>query len=70
MDFSPPLGKVAYEVVESAGSLEVCLVLANVGSYDVTSTLNTPVSVQLSTVPLNSIIHEQGKGIYTLTECV
>lgn len=50
LDFSPPTGKVKYEVLENAGSLEVCLTLANVGSYDSTVNLDTPVTVKLTAI--------------------
>lgn len=39
-----------YKVAEAEGNLKVCLVLANVGSYNPNSTLTTPVSVNLSTL--------------------
>lgn len=60
VDFSLPPGKLTYEVVESAGNLEVCLELANVGSYNRNSTLNTPVSVHLSTIQIDHTMYEQG----------
>lgn len=50
-----------YEVLEGASSLEVCLVLANTGSYDVNHTLATSVSVHLSTVQRNNTSYEMGK---------
>ena len=61
VDFSPPPGKLTYEVIESAGSLQVCLVLANVGSYDVNATLDIPVSVHLSTLTQeNTTMYDPG----------
>ena len=49
IDFSPPIGELEYVVSEGDGDLEVCLTLANVGSYTSGMTLTTEVTVQLST---------------------
>ena len=61
VDFALPPGKLAYEVLESDSSMEVCLVLANVGSFDLTSSLDIPVFVHLSTVPTGHTFYEQGQ---------
>lgn len=60
VDFSLPAGEMAYKVAEAGSSLEVCLVLANVGSYSLNATLTTPVSVHLSTLQINNTLYEQG----------
>ena len=68
LDFSPPAGKMSFEVKEGAGNLEVCLVLANTGSYDTSATLTTPVTVSLSTYVLeaNSTSYAPGQFVWTV----
>ena len=61
IDFSPPIGSRTYQVVESAGYLNVCLFLANVGSYDHTATLPVPVTVKLSTKQTKTTFLPPGK---------
>lgn len=60
VDFSLPAGNMGYKVQEAGSNLEVCLVLANVGSYSLNATLTTPVSVHLSTLQTNNTLYEQG----------
>ena len=60
MDFALVPGKLVYEVLESESNLQVCLVLANVGSFDLTSSLNVSVFVHLSTVHAGHTLYEQG----------
>ena len=67
MDFSPPPGKLVYEVLEGAGSLEVCVVLANTGSYDANHTLTTSVSVHVSTIQRNKTAYEMGETTQSKT---
>lgn len=73
MDFSPPPGQLIYEVIEGAGDLEVCLVLANVGSYDINASLETPVSVHITTTQseINHTMHEPGKheSVSSMVHC-
>ena len=61
VDFLLPPGKLTYEVAEGEGSLEVCLVLANIGSYGLDQTLNTSVIVHLSTIQTDNTTHEVGQ---------
>ena len=70
VDFSPPTGKLVYEVVEGAGSLEVCLVLANVGSFNKNSTLNTPVTVHLSTIQTAQTLYKPGEFDSSIWLCI
>ena len=70
VDFSPPTGKLVYEVVEGAGSLEVCLVLANVGSFNKNSTLNTPVTVHLTTIQTDQTLYKPGEFDSSIRLCI
>ena len=60
MDFALPPGKLVYEVLESESDLQVCLILANVGSFDPSSSLNVSVLVHLSTIQTGQSLYEQG----------
>ena len=37
-----------YQALENESSLEICVVLANIGSYDSTAALSQPVTLRLS----------------------
>lgn len=52
-----------YQVLESAGSVEICLVLASVGFYDYTSTLSVPVTLKLLTKEMKNSFLPTGKSL-------
>lgn len=50
MEFATEAGKRTFSVSESTGSAQICLRLANVGSYNPNDTLKQAVIVNLLTV--------------------
>ena len=47
--FNLPIGGRVYQVMENESFAEVCVILANTGSYDPTWTTSIPVSLTFST---------------------